>query len=153
MFDLAALEAELASTMFAGKLHFSPVTGSTNSDAMAAARGGAPHGAVFLADEQTAARLTELETRVNALQASRGGCASFVADGAITINAPVWTESQPHSFEETSFKVNDGYEGQVMRTIHLNSGAPLLLVRTNGSSSNRCASYLIKSYNFQYYNP
>src|ERR1700758_426476 len=56
MFDLAALEAELASTMFAGKLHFSPVTGSTNSDAMAAARGGAPHGAVFLADEQTAGR-------------------------------------------------------------------------------------------------
>jgi BirA family biotin operon repressor/biotin-[acetyl-CoA-carboxylase] ligase len=56
MFDLAALEAELASTMFAGKLHFSPVTGSTNSDAMAAARGGTPHGAVFLADEQTAGR-------------------------------------------------------------------------------------------------
>jgi BirA family transcriptional regulator, biotin operon repressor / biotin---[acetyl-CoA-carboxylase] ligase len=56
MFDLAALEAELASTMFAGKLHFSPVTGSTNSDAMAAARGGAPHGAVFFADEQTAGR-------------------------------------------------------------------------------------------------
>jgi BirA family biotin operon repressor/biotin-[acetyl-CoA-carboxylase] ligase len=56
MFDLAALEAELASTMFAGKLHFAPVTGSTNSDAMAAARGGAPHGAVFFADEQTAGR-------------------------------------------------------------------------------------------------
>ena len=56
MFDLAALEAELASTMFAGNLHFSPVTGSTNSDAMAAARDGAPHGAVFFADEQTAGR-------------------------------------------------------------------------------------------------
>src|SRR5215472_705454 len=56
MFDLAALEGELASTMFAGKLHFSPVTVSTNSDAMAAARGGAPHGAVFFADEQTAGR-------------------------------------------------------------------------------------------------
>ncbi len=56
MFDLAALEADLAPTMYAGKLHFSPVTGSTNSDAVAAARSGAPHGAVFFADEQTAGR-------------------------------------------------------------------------------------------------
>jgi BirA family biotin operon repressor/biotin-[acetyl-CoA-carboxylase] ligase len=56
MFDLAALEADLALTMYAGKLHFLPVTGSTNSDAMAAARSGAPHGAVFFADEQTAGR-------------------------------------------------------------------------------------------------
>jgi BirA family biotin operon repressor/biotin-[acetyl-CoA-carboxylase] ligase len=56
MFDLAALDADLARTMYAGKLHFSPVTGSTNSDAMAAARSGAPHGAVFFADEQTAGR-------------------------------------------------------------------------------------------------
>jgi BirA family biotin operon repressor/biotin-[acetyl-CoA-carboxylase] ligase len=56
MFDLAALDADLAPTMYAGKLHFSPVTGSTNSDAMAAARSGAPHGAVFFADEQTAGR-------------------------------------------------------------------------------------------------
>jgi BirA family biotin operon repressor/biotin-[acetyl-CoA-carboxylase] ligase len=56
MFDLAALEADLAHTAYAGKLHFSPVTGSTNSDAMAAARSGAPHGAVFFADEQTAGR-------------------------------------------------------------------------------------------------
>jgi BirA family biotin operon repressor/biotin-[acetyl-CoA-carboxylase] ligase len=47
---------DLAYTMFAGKLHFSPVTGSTNSDAMAAARSGAPHGAVFFAGEQTAGR-------------------------------------------------------------------------------------------------
>ncbi|HEV2444799.1 MAG TPA: biotin--[acetyl-CoA-carboxylase] ligase [Candidatus Sulfopaludibacter sp.] len=56
MFDLAALEAELAETIFAGKLHFAPVTGSTNTDAMAAARNGAPHGSVFFADEQTAGR-------------------------------------------------------------------------------------------------
>ncbi|HEY1897838.1 MAG TPA: biotin--[acetyl-CoA-carboxylase] ligase [Terracidiphilus sp.] len=56
MFDLAALEADLAHTAYAGKLHFSPVTGSTNSDAMAAARSGESHGAVFLADEQTAGR-------------------------------------------------------------------------------------------------
>jgi BirA family transcriptional regulator, biotin operon repressor / biotin---[acetyl-CoA-carboxylase] ligase len=56
MFDLAALEAELAGTLFAGKLHFSRVTGSTNSDAVAAARLGAPHGSVYLSDEQLAGR-------------------------------------------------------------------------------------------------
>ena len=38
MFNLAALEAALAGTIFAGKLHFSDVTGSTNTDALAAAR-------------------------------------------------------------------------------------------------------------------
>ncbi len=56
MFDLAALDAELAGTIFAGNLHFSPVTGSTNSDAVAAARLGAPHGSVYLSDEQLAGR-------------------------------------------------------------------------------------------------
>ena len=56
MYDLAALEAELAGTIYSGKLHFSPVTGSTNSDAIAAARNGAPHGSVFFADEQQAGR-------------------------------------------------------------------------------------------------
>ena len=56
MFDLAALESELAGTIYARPLHFAPVTGSTNSDAMAAARAGAPHGSVFFADEQTAGR-------------------------------------------------------------------------------------------------
>ena len=56
VYDLAALEAELAGTIFAGKLHFSPVTGSTNTDALAAARDGAPHGSVYFADEQTAGR-------------------------------------------------------------------------------------------------
>ena len=56
MFDLAALELEVAGTIYAGKLHFSPVTGSTNTDAMAAARNGAPHGSVFFADEQRAGR-------------------------------------------------------------------------------------------------
>lgn len=56
MFDFAALEADLSGTLFAGKLHFSPVTGSTNTDAMTAARNGAPHGSVFIADEQTAGR-------------------------------------------------------------------------------------------------
>ncbi len=56
MYDLAALDAELAGTVFAGKLHFARVTGSTNADAIAAARGGAPHGSVLFADEQTAGR-------------------------------------------------------------------------------------------------
>jgi BirA family biotin operon repressor/biotin-[acetyl-CoA-carboxylase] ligase len=56
MFDLPALDKSLAGTIYAGKLHFLAVTGSTNSDAMAAARNGAPHGSVFLADEQTAGR-------------------------------------------------------------------------------------------------
>ena len=56
MFDLGALQAELAGTVYAGRLHFAPVTGSTNNDAMAAARNGAPHGSVFFADEQRAGR-------------------------------------------------------------------------------------------------
>lgn len=56
MYDVAALDAKLAGTIYPGKLHFAPVTGSTNSDAMAAARIGAPHGSVFFADEQTAGR-------------------------------------------------------------------------------------------------
>jgi len=56
MYDLLTLEAELSASSFAGKLHFSRVTGSTNNDAVAAARLGAPHGSVFLADEQLAGR-------------------------------------------------------------------------------------------------
>ncbi len=56
MYDLAALNAELVGTLFAGKLHFARVTGSTNADAITAARDGAPHGSVFLADEQMAGR-------------------------------------------------------------------------------------------------
>lgn len=56
MYDLAALDSALAGTIFQGKLHFSPTTGSTNSDAVMAARSGAPHGSVFFADEQTAGR-------------------------------------------------------------------------------------------------
>jgi hypothetical protein len=40
MFDLAALEAALAKTIFAGHLHFSAVTDSTNTDALEAARAG-----------------------------------------------------------------------------------------------------------------
>jgi len=56
MYDLAALDAGLAHTVFAGKIHYSPVTDSTNSDALSAARGGAPHGSVWLAGEQRAGR-------------------------------------------------------------------------------------------------
>jgi len=56
VFDLAALEAALAGTVFAGKLHLSPVTDSTNTDALEAARAGAAHGSVYLADEQLAGR-------------------------------------------------------------------------------------------------
>ncbi|HEX3850214.1 MAG TPA: biotin--[acetyl-CoA-carboxylase] ligase [Polyangiaceae bacterium] len=37
-------------------LMYKPVTGSTNDDALLAARSGAPHGSVFVADEQTAGR-------------------------------------------------------------------------------------------------
>ncbi len=56
MFDLAALESALANTIFAGHLHFSAVTDSTNTDALEAARVGAPHGSVWFADEQLAGR-------------------------------------------------------------------------------------------------
>ena len=56
MFDLAELDSALAGTVFAGRLHFSPVTESTNSDALAAARRGAEHGSVWFADEQLAGR-------------------------------------------------------------------------------------------------
>ena len=56
LYDLAVLESALAGTVFAGKLHFSPLTDSTNSDAQAAARRAAPHGSVYFADEQLAGR-------------------------------------------------------------------------------------------------
>jgi len=56
MFDLPALELALAGSVFAGNLHFLPVTTSTNDDAVEAARNGAPHGSVYFADEQLAGR-------------------------------------------------------------------------------------------------
>jgi BirA family biotin operon repressor/biotin-[acetyl-CoA-carboxylase] ligase len=56
VFDLVGLESTLAGSVYAGKLNYAAVTESTNSDALAAARSGAPHGSVFLADEQTAGR-------------------------------------------------------------------------------------------------
>jgi BirA family biotin operon repressor/biotin-[acetyl-CoA-carboxylase] ligase len=56
LYELGALEAALAGTIFAGKLHFAPVTDSTNANAHEAARSGAPHGSVYFADEQSAGR-------------------------------------------------------------------------------------------------
>jgi BirA family biotin operon repressor/biotin-[acetyl-CoA-carboxylase] ligase len=56
VYNLADLESSLAGTVFASKLNYAPATESTNSDALAAARSGAPHGTVFFADEQTAGR-------------------------------------------------------------------------------------------------
>jgi len=56
MYDIAALEIALAGTIYSAKLHFTLVTGSTNDDAVAAARDGAPHGSIYLADEQRAGR-------------------------------------------------------------------------------------------------
>jgi BirA family biotin operon repressor/biotin-[acetyl-CoA-carboxylase] ligase len=56
MIDLATLEAALSGTLFAGKLHFSPVTDSTNTDALHAARAGGLHGSVYFADEQRTGR-------------------------------------------------------------------------------------------------
>jgi len=56
MFDLQSIETELANTIFSGKLHYSPVTNSTNSDALAAARNAGPHGSVYFTDEQLAGR-------------------------------------------------------------------------------------------------
>lgn len=56
MYELVELDRTLAGTIYAEKLHYAPVTESTNSDALAAARNGGPHGSVFFADEQTAGR-------------------------------------------------------------------------------------------------
>jgi BirA family transcriptional regulator, biotin operon repressor / biotin---[acetyl-CoA-carboxylase] ligase len=56
VFDLTALDAQLTGTIFAGKVHFTTLTGSTNHDAVEAARQGAPHGSVFLTEAQSAGR-------------------------------------------------------------------------------------------------
>src|SRR5580658_149530 len=56
MFNLSQLETALAGTIYAGNLHFAPVTKSTNSDALEAARAAAPHGSVYFADEQLSGR-------------------------------------------------------------------------------------------------
>ena len=55
-FDLAALDAALAGTRFAGHLHFFPSISSTNTHAIEQADSGAPDGSVYFSDEQTAGR-------------------------------------------------------------------------------------------------
>lgn len=55
-FDLPALDAALASSRFAGHLHFFPSIHSTNTHAMLQADCGAPDGSVFFADQQTQGR-------------------------------------------------------------------------------------------------
>jgi BirA family transcriptional regulator, biotin operon repressor / biotin---[acetyl-CoA-carboxylase] ligase len=54
--DLDALQASLAVTMFQGKLHLFPSIESTNTFAMQEGAKGAPHGSVYIAEEQTAGR-------------------------------------------------------------------------------------------------
>jgi BirA family transcriptional regulator, biotin operon repressor / biotin---[acetyl-CoA-carboxylase] ligase len=56
VYDLSALEAAFARSIYSGKFHYTAVTASTNTNALEAAREGAPHGSVFFADEQTAGR-------------------------------------------------------------------------------------------------
>jgi BirA family biotin operon repressor/biotin-[acetyl-CoA-carboxylase] ligase len=54
--DLQVANKALAETIFAGRLHWFSQIDSTNIHAMQQGRGGAPHGSVYLAGEQTAGR-------------------------------------------------------------------------------------------------
>ena len=56
MLDLDVLQKALAGTIFDGKLHLFPSIESTNTYAMQEAAKGAPHGSVYIAEEQTAGR-------------------------------------------------------------------------------------------------
>jgi len=55
-FDGSNVFAALAGTVFAGHVHHLPSVESTNTLAMEAAHAGAPHGSVWVADEQTSGR-------------------------------------------------------------------------------------------------
>ena len=55
-YDLAELSTALENTLFSGKVHFLPKTGSTNTLAMQAATAGVEEGTVIFADQQTAGR-------------------------------------------------------------------------------------------------
>jgi BirA family transcriptional regulator, biotin operon repressor / biotin---[acetyl-CoA-carboxylase] ligase len=55
-FDLPKVAEALAGTAFAHNIHHLPTVGSTNLLALEAAQSGAPHGSVWVADEQTAGR-------------------------------------------------------------------------------------------------
>ena len=52
----AALEAAVAPNRLGHRVHFRPVTGSTNADLLALARDGAEEGEVVIAERQTAGR-------------------------------------------------------------------------------------------------
>jgi BirA family biotin operon repressor/biotin-[acetyl-CoA-carboxylase] ligase len=54
--DLDALQAALAGTMFYGRMHLFPSIESSNTLAMQEGAKGAPHGSVYIAEEQTAGR-------------------------------------------------------------------------------------------------
>jgi BirA family transcriptional regulator, biotin operon repressor / biotin---[acetyl-CoA-carboxylase] ligase len=54
--DEQAIDAALAGTPFAGKLHHFSTIESTNTYALEQARQGEPHGSLYIADEQTAGR-------------------------------------------------------------------------------------------------
>lgn len=54
--DSDALDAALERTIFPGKLHIFPSIDSTNTLAMQEAAKGAPHGSVYIAEEQTSGR-------------------------------------------------------------------------------------------------
>jgi len=54
--DIIAIDAALAGTPFAGKIHHFSTIDSTNTFAMGEARKGAPHGSFYVADEQSAGR-------------------------------------------------------------------------------------------------
>jgi BirA family biotin operon repressor/biotin-[acetyl-CoA-carboxylase] ligase len=55
-FDLAGVHIALLGTSFAGQVTHLTSVGSTNALALEAAQAGAPHGSVWIADEQTAGR-------------------------------------------------------------------------------------------------
>jgi BirA family biotin operon repressor/biotin-[acetyl-CoA-carboxylase] ligase len=55
-YDLDELETGLRGSLFSGKLHFIPKTGSTNTLAMHAGAAGIEEGHVFFTDQQTAGR-------------------------------------------------------------------------------------------------
>lgn len=56
MYSLDEIRAALDDTSIRGEIHHLRSTGSTNQDARQAALNGAPHGSVWLAEEQTAGR-------------------------------------------------------------------------------------------------
>ncbi len=55
-FDLTSISAAIAGTSFAAEPQYFQSVGSTNHLALEAAQAGAPHGSIWIADEQTAGR-------------------------------------------------------------------------------------------------